>query len=67
MIIKCKKSKRFLCEIDIENYLKHLKDIGISLELPLRIVIPCRSCKKIEVYNVYSSHYVFDSNIIDKK
>ena len=67
MIIKCKKSKRFLCEINIEDYLKHLTKMGISQELPLKIVIPCRNCKKIEVYNIYNTHYVFDSNIIDKK
>ena len=62
MKIKCKKTKRFLCSVNIEEYLKHLKELGISQEIPLKITIPCRTCKKVEIYNVYSTHYVFDSN-----
>ena len=62
MIIKCKKSKRFLCEVNIENYLSNLESMGISQQIPLEITIPCRACKEIEVYNVYESHYVFVKN-----
>lgn len=62
MKIKCKKTKRFLCEIDIEGYLKHLKSLGISHEIPLQITIPCRACHKVEIYKIYEDHYVFDSN-----
>ncbi len=62
MIIKCKKSKRFLCEIDIENYLSNLKSIGISQEIPLKIVIPCRKCKEVEEYEIYENHYIFKKN-----
>lgn len=62
MRIRCKKSKRFLCEVDIEVYLKHLKDLGISQEIPLKVVVPCRICKKIEVYDVYKDHYIFIEN-----
>lgn len=62
MIIKCKKTKRFLCEVDIEEYLENLKQMGISQEIPLKITVPCKACKKIEVYHVYEKHYVFKEN-----
>ena len=63
MIIKCKKSKRFLCEINIEDYLRNLEQLGISQELPLRIIIPCRACKQIEIYEIYEKHYNFKENL----
>jgi len=63
MEIKCKKTKRFLCEIDIEEYLKELRKLGISQEVPLRIKIPCRKCKEVEVYEIYENHYLFVKNI----
>lgn len=63
MIIKCKKSKRFLCEVNIEDYLKNLDQLGISQELPLRIIIPCRACKQIEIYEIYEKHYNFKENL----
>ena len=66
MIIKCKKTKRFLCDVNIEEYLENLKQMGISQEIPLKITVPCRSCKKIEVYHVYEKHYVFKENIEKK-
>lgn len=62
MIIKCKKTKRFLCELNIEDYLQNLEDLGISQELPLRLTVPCRLCKKVEVYNIYKDHYIFLEN-----
>lgn len=63
MIIRCKKTKRFLCELKIEEYLKNLEKIGIVQELPLKLIIPCRICKKKEVYNVYKTHYDFIENL----
>ena len=63
MVIKCKKSKRFLCEIDIEQYLSNLEQLGISQELPLKITIPCRSCREIEIYEIYEKHYKFKENL----
>ena len=63
MVIKCKKSKRFLCEINIEDYLANLEQLGISQELPLRIIIPCRACKQIEIYEIYKKHYNFRENL----
>jgi len=63
LVIKCKKTKRFLCEIDIEEYLHNLEQLGISQEIPLKIIIPCRSCKKIEIYNIYRNHYEFKENL----
>lgn len=63
MIIKCKKSKRFLCEINIEDYLKNLEKLGISQQIPLRITIPCRACKQIEIYEIYEKHYNFKENL----
>ncbi len=66
MIIKCKKTKRFLCDINIEDYLFNLEQLGISQELPLRLTVPCRLCKKVEVYNIYKDHYIFMENM-DRK
>lgn len=63
MEIRCKKTKRFLVNIDIENYLSNLEKIGIKQEIPLKIIIPCPRCHKKEQYLIYSSHYVFEGNI----
>ena len=62
MEIKCKKSKRFLCEINYDEILDLLKKHNVVLERPLEIVIPCRSCKESEVYHIYKDHYVFKEN-----
>lgn len=62
MEIRCKKTKRFLIEIEIENYLANLRKIGIKQEIPLRITLPCPRCHKIEVYEVYENRYVFIEN-----
>lgn len=59
MKIKCKKSHRFLCEINIEDYLSNLEALGISQQLPLEITIPCRGCKETETYLIFSTHYTF--------
>lgn len=61
--IKCKKSKRFLCEIEIEEYLYNLEQLGISQEIPLKLIIPCRNCHQIEIYNIYEKHYEFKENL----
>ena len=63
MVIKCKKSKRFLCEIDIEEYLSNLEQLGISQEIPLKLTIPCRACREIEIYEIYEKHYKFKENL----
>ena len=55
MIIRCKKTRRFLVEINIEEYLENLRKIGIKQELPLRITMPCPRCHKVEGYDVYGS------------
>ena len=47
MEIRCKKTHRFLIEIEIEQYLSNLRKIGIKQELPLRITIPCPRCQKM--------------------
>lgn len=62
MIIRCKRTKRFLCELNIEDYLYNLEQLGISQEIPLQVTVPCRLCKKVEIYNVYKDHYVFIQN-----
>lgn len=62
MIIKCKKTKRFLCELNIEDYLYNLEQLGISQEIPLKVIVPCRNCKQVEIYNVYKDHYTFIEN-----
>ena len=66
MIIKCKKTHRFLCKINIEEYLKNLEGLGVSQELPLILSIPCKNCKKIEVYEIYKDHYLFKENEVSK-
>lgn len=63
MKVRCKKSKRFLCEIEIEEYLHNLEQLGISQEIPLKITVPCRACHQIEVYNIYEKHYEFIENL----
>lgn len=62
MKIRCKKTRRFLVEIDIETYLENLKRLGIKQEIPLRITIPCPRCHKIEVYDIYEDKYKFVEN-----
>ena len=66
MIIKCKKSNRFLAEVNIEEYLETLEKEGIVQEIPIKITIPCKSCKQIEVYNIYKNKYVFVDNLTKK-
>lgn len=57
MELRCKSTKRFLMKIDIEPYIEAIRKSGLSLEIPLLIEIPCRSCRAIEVYEVYKDHY----------
>lgn len=67
MIVRCKKSHRFLLEVDIESYVKNLKDMGIEQLVPLRITVPCRICKEVEVYDIYLTHYTFIENVSKNK
>lgn len=60
--IKCKKTKRFLCDIDYKSIIDVFEKYDISVEIPLKIVIPCRTCHESEVYNIYKDHYVFVEN-----
>lgn len=62
MKIKCKKTKRFLCEINYDEIIELLEKYNISLERPLEIVIPCRACHESEIYDIYKAHYVFKGN-----
>lgn len=62
MKIRCKKTKRFLVDIDIEQYLENLRRLGIKQELALRIILPCPRCHKVEVYDVYEDRYIFIEN-----
>ena len=55
--IRCKASKRFLLDINIEDYYNKLKKIGVDITLPLTIEIPCQKCKMVEVYEIYPTHY----------
>lgn len=59
MIIKCHASKRFLANINIEEYVEELEKIGISQQTPIRIEIPCRTCKLNETYEVYKDKVIF--------
>ena len=62
MQIKCKKTKRFLCEINYDEIIDLLSKYGVSLERPLEITVPCRACHKVEIYKIYKDHYEFDRN-----
>ena len=62
MIIRCKKTRRFLVEIEIEEYLENLRRIGIKQEIPLTITLPCPRCHRIETYEIYENRYVFKEN-----
>lgn len=64
MRITCKKTKRFLCEINIEEYLKNLEKLGISQQIPLKIKTRCRACKKDEVYYIFKDRYIYKN--VDK-
>lgn len=55
MIIRCHASKRFLMNINIEEYINELEHLGISQQTPLIIEIPCKTCKLVEVYEVYKN------------
>ena len=62
MIIKCKKSKRFLCSINYDEIIGLLAEYGVVLERPLELVIPCKNCKESEIYHIYKDHYVYKGN-----
>lgn len=62
MEIKCKKTKRFLCSINYDEIIDLLGSYGVSLERPLKLVIPCKNCKTSEVYDIYKDHYIFKEN-----
>ena len=62
MIVRCKKTRRFLVEIDIEEYLENLRRIGIKQEIPLKITLPCPRCHQVETYEIYENRYVFIGN-----
>ena len=62
MEIKCKKTKRFLCEVNYDEIIELLEKYNVSLERPLEIVIPCKNCHESEVYRIYKDHYVFVEN-----
>lgn len=57
MIIKCKSSNRFLAEINIEEYYKNLKKMGIDITTPIKLKFACSKCKMIEEYEVFPTHY----------
>ena len=63
MQIRCKKTRRFLVDIDIEDYLKNLRKIGIKQEIPLKITLPCPRCHKVETYEIYEDKYIFIENM----
>jgi len=60
--IKCKKTKRFLCEVNYDEIIELLHKYNVSLERPLEITIPCKNCKESETYHIYKDHYVFKEN-----
>ena len=62
MEIKCKKTKRFLCEINYDEIIELLSKYGVSLERPLEIIIPCKNCRESEIYHIYKDRYVFKGN-----
>ena len=59
MRITCKSTKRYLCNIKIEEYNNELKKMGIEATIPLEIELYCPRCKKTEVYLIYPNTYTF--------
>lgn len=57
MEIRCTASKRFLAEINIEEYYEKLKKIGVDISIPIVLVFACPKCKQIEEYEIYPTHY----------
>ena len=57
MELRCKASKRFLLEINIEEYYNNLKNIGVDITFPIKIKIPCGKCRMVEEYEIYPTHY----------
>lgn len=62
MQIRCVDSKRFLCSIEIEKYYENYKKLGISIETPIRVEIPCANCRVVEVYDIFPNTY----NLVEK-
>jgi hypothetical protein len=62
MIIKCKKTKRFLCKTNYDEIVALLEKNNVQLDKPLELVIPCKCCKTSEIYHIYKDHYVFKGN-----
>lgn len=59
MKIRCKKTRRFLVEVEIEEYLENLHRLGIKQEIPLKITLPCPRCHQIETYEIYEDRYKY--------
>lgn len=58
MEIRCKATKRFLGIIEIEEYYKQIKNMGLDITIPLKVKFPCPKCKMVEEYEIYPTHYV---------
>lgn len=59
MEIKCKSSGRFLFKIDTEKFYRTINDLlKAKVEVPITVEVPCKRCGMIEVYDIYSNHYV---------
>ncbi len=67
MKIRCKGTKKFHLNINIEDYYKSIKKMGLDISLPLRIEIPCQRCKMIEFYDIYPDHYEHVKSYKQKK
>lgn len=57
MEIRCKSSKRFLLNINIEEYHNSFTKMGLDISIPLQIEVPCPRCRMVEVYEIYPSTY----------
>lgn len=57
MEIRCKSSKRFLMEINIEEYFEALKKMGIEMKKPIKVTIPCAKCRMVEEFEIYPNTY----------
>jgi hypothetical protein len=59
MEVRCHATKRFLIDINIEQYISELEKIGVAQQTPIIIKIPCKSCKAIEEYELYKNKALF--------
>ena len=61
MEIRCPRTKKFHFDINIEEYIRDIEKLGIEVEIPIKVKIPCSKCKMIETYEIYKNRIYIKS------